>query len=278
MNGMLEIIAAIGIIGFVIFQQLVGQSLRGKKVVLLPVILTAIGFSDLGGGGHLQPVDIACMAAGCVVSVLIGLTFGAIMRLESRDGVLWAKMPVKGLWLWVALVASRGLMYVVATGLHAHVAQSGTPILLTLGLNRLAQAAVLVPRALSAGVPFAPEKDGKTFMAGVLGEAAPRPGFTPAPQYRDADRGRGHNRDHGRDRDRSHGRDRNRDGGGYGDSYSGAYGSTSDNGYSDRNSGPVDLGAYRSEQRTSRDEDRTLAPTDWRRLAATAAERLANGR
>ena len=40
-----------------------------------------------------------------------------------------------------------------------------TPLLFTLGLNRLAQAAVIVPRAMAAGMPFAPEKDGKVFMA-----------------------------------------------------------------------------------------------------------------
>jgi hypothetical protein len=36
---------------------------------------------------------------------------------------------------------------------------------LTLGLNRAAQAAVVVPRAIAAGIPFAPDKDGKSFGA-----------------------------------------------------------------------------------------------------------------
>jgi hypothetical protein len=243
---MLEIIAAIGIIGFVIFQQLAGQALRGKKVVLLPTVLTAIGFTELGGGKHLQPVDIACLAAGCVLSIAIGLTFGAIMHLESRDGVLWAKMPVKGLWLWLALVASRGLMYVVAAGLHAHVAESGAPILLTLGLNRLAQAAVVVPRALSAGVPFAPEKDGKTFMSGVLGQAqtASRPGFTTTPPRYDT-----YTTD--------------------------TYNSASNAWYTDDlRTGPIDLGTYRP-QRQSTQDNHSLAPTDWRHLTSTATEHLA---
>jgi hypothetical protein len=144
-------------------------------VVLLPAVLTVVGVGGLRGGGlPMPPVDVACIAISCAAAIVIGLAFGAIMHLESRDGVLWAKMPVKGLWLWVALAASRGVMYVVATGLHAHAAQAGAPILLTLGLNRLAQAAVVVPRALSAGVPFAPEKDGKAFMGGVMGGSGER--------------------------------------------------------------------------------------------------------
>jgi hypothetical protein len=170
----LEILAVVGIIGFVIYQQLAGQPLRGKRTVLLPAILTVIGFTDLRGGGvHLQSADIVCLVIGAAGSIAIGLGFGAITKLESRDGSLWAQMPVRGLWLWAAMVAWRGVIFVLATGVHAHVAASSTTLLFTLGLNRLAQAAVIVPRAMAAGVPFAPEKDGKTFMAGAFQQRGP---------------------------------------------------------------------------------------------------------
>lgn len=163
----LEILAVIGVIGLVIYQQLSGQSLRGKRVVLLPAVLTVIGFTDLTGGGrHLQAADFVWLAVGAAGSIAIGLGFGAIMQLESRDGTLWARMPVRGLWLWLALVAWRGIVYLPAAAMHAHVAASSATLLFALGLNRLAQAAVIVPRAMAAGIPFAPEKDGRTFMAG----------------------------------------------------------------------------------------------------------------
>ena len=87
------------------------------------------------------------------------------MRLEARNGSLWGQLPPQGLWLWLLLIVSRVLMIGVADGVHAHVAASSATILLMLGINRLGQAAVVVPRALSAGIPFAPEKDGKVFMA-----------------------------------------------------------------------------------------------------------------
>ena len=264
---MLEVVAAVAIIGFVIYQQLAGQTLRGKKVVLLPVILTVIGVTNLSGGGrHLQPVDVVCLAVGCAMSIAIGLAFGAIMRLESRDGVLWARMPVKGLWLWAALIASRGVMYAVAVGLHAHVAASGAPLLLALGLNRLAQAAVVVPRAFSAGVPFAPEKDGTTFMSGVLGGAGARPGFTrTGAQYSQS---------------QTYQCDDHTD-------YPGR--STGQSGSVRPDDGPVDLSTFGSgyrEQPTRMDQrpaqsgfgDGHLPRTDWRRLAATAADRLGGNR
>jgi hypothetical protein len=165
----IEILAVIGIIGYVIYRQVKGEPLRGKRTVLLPAILTVIGFVNLrGGGAHLGGADIACLAVGAAGSAAIGLAFGAVMRLESRDGFLWAQLPLRGLWLWAALVAWRVVVMLVASGLHANVAASSATLLLSLGVNRLAQAAVIAARAMAMGVPFAPEKDGKVFLSGTM--------------------------------------------------------------------------------------------------------------
>jgi hypothetical protein len=162
----LEILVIIGIIGFVIYQQIAGQKVQGKRLVVLPAVLTIVGFLDLHGAKHLHPADYVWLTVGAAGSLLIGLAFGAIMRLGSRDGVLWAKMPLRGLWLWVALIAWRGLIMVIAARAGAHVAASTAPLLFTLGLNRLGQGAVIGTRATLAGIPFAPEKDGSTFLSG----------------------------------------------------------------------------------------------------------------
>jgi hypothetical protein len=166
----LEILAVIGVIGYIIFRQVRGEPLRGKRAVLLPAILTVIGFTDLhgNGGAHLQPADVTCIVVGAAGSAAIGLAFGAITRLESRNGYLWAQLPVRGLWLWGALLAWRVMVIVMAHAVHANVAASSATLLFSLGINRLAQAAVIVPRAMAAGVPFAPEKDGKVFMSGAF--------------------------------------------------------------------------------------------------------------
>ncbi|WP_329576219.1 hypothetical protein OG500_03020 [Kitasatospora sp. NBC_01250] len=165
----IEILAVVGIIAVIVFQQVRGQYLRGKRTVLLPAVLTVIGFTDLHtGGGHLKPVDVTCLVVGAAGSVAIGLAFGAMTRLESRGGVLWARLPLRGLWLWGGLVAWRVLVVVLAGAMGAHVAASSSTLLFGLGLNRLAQAAVILPRAVAAGVPFAAEKDGSTFLAGAF--------------------------------------------------------------------------------------------------------------
>lgn len=166
----LEILAVVGIIGFIVFRQLQGEPLRGKRTVLLPAILTVVGYTDLHKeAGHIGGADVACLVVGVAGSVLIGLGFGAITRLEERGGYLWAQLPKYGLWLWVALFAWRGLDFAIASAAHAHVAASSSTLLLSLGANRLAQAAVLVPRAMRLGVPFAPEKDGSSFLSGTVG-------------------------------------------------------------------------------------------------------------
>ena len=174
----IEILAVIGVIGYVIYQQIKGQPLRGKRTVLLPAILTVIGFMNLRSGGvHLTGDDIACLVAGTAGSAAIGLAFGAVTRLESRDGYLWAQLPLRGLWLWAALVAWRVVVILLASGLHANVAASSATLLLSLGVNRLGQAAVIVARATGMGVPFAPEKNGRVFMAGTpSGSGDNRPG------------------------------------------------------------------------------------------------------
>jgi hypothetical protein len=45
-----------------------------------------------------------------------------------------------------------------------------------LGLNRAVQALVVVPRAIAAGIPFAPEKDGSVFGASWFSGSASRTG------------------------------------------------------------------------------------------------------
>jgi hypothetical protein len=167
-----EIVAAIAIVGYVIRRQLLGEHLRGKRLIVLPIVLAGIGASEvLGHGHHLGAADIALLAIGAVAAAGIGIGQGSLMHLEARDGTLWGQMPLRGLWLWAGLVASRVVLDIVASGMGAHLAAGTAPILLMLGINRLAQAAVVAPRAMAAGIPFTPEKNGSTFFAGAFGES-----------------------------------------------------------------------------------------------------------
>ena len=170
----LEILVVIGVVGFVIYQQVAGQAVQGKRLIVLPAILTVVGFIDLHNAKHIDTADIVWLTVGAIGSLAIGLAFGAVTRLRERNGALWAQLPLRGLWLWAALIGWRVLVMVLAAKSGAHVAASTTPLLFTLGLNRLGQAAVIATRAMSAGIPFAPEKDGRTSLSGSNGRSRDR--------------------------------------------------------------------------------------------------------
>ena len=161
MSEVIRVLAVIAVIGYVIGRQLMGEPLRGKRVVLLPVILAVAGAADLGKHGrHVEPADVVCLVISGLIAVTIGLLQGRMMRLEARNGALWGQMPVRALWLWALLVGSRLIMTVIALAVGAKVAGSSAPIIMLLGINRLGQAAIVMRHALATGIPFAPEKDG----------------------------------------------------------------------------------------------------------------------
>jgi hypothetical protein len=161
---LLTVLVAIAIIVWVIGQQLAGSALRGRRVVVLPAVLTVIGLLDITGHkSHPDATDIVLLVVSAVIAIATGLGLGALTRLESRGGHLWAQLPWRGLWLWGALIASRLIVTGIGHAAGAHVAAGSTAILLTLGLNRAAQALVIVPRAITSGIPFAPEKNGTVF-------------------------------------------------------------------------------------------------------------------
>jgi hypothetical protein len=157
----LEVLLVIAVVGFVIYQQVAGQAVQARRLIVLPAIVTVVGFVGLHDAKHIHPADVAWIAAGAIGSLLIGLAFGAVIRLRERDGALWSQLPLRWLWLWFALIAYRALIMLLASKSGAHVAASTTPLLFTLGLNRLGQAAVIAARAMAAGIPFAPDSGGR---------------------------------------------------------------------------------------------------------------------
>ena len=189
MSELLEIVVGVAVVAYVIGRQLIGEPLRGKRVVILPIVLTVIGVTDLTGSTHpVRPIDVAFLVVGAVIVAGIGLALGLITRLESRNGALWGQLPATGLWLWLLLVVSRVVVMAIANGADAKVAASTSSILLMLGINRLAQAAVILPRAMSAGTSFAPEKDGRQLFAGLT-DRRPDSAVAPVRQGRPVDPG-----------------------------------------------------------------------------------------
>ena len=180
------IVAVVGIVAYVIGRQLLGEPLRGKRLLILPVLLLVVGVANVASrhGHHPKVIDIVLLVIGAAIAAVVGLSQGLSKRLEVRHGSLWGQMPIRSLWLWGALVVSRGILDGLGYAVGARVATGSAAILLTLGINRLAQAVVVAPRALAAGIPFAPEKDGTSMLSGVFGANIEAPYASPPSDIR----------------------------------------------------------------------------------------------
>jgi hypothetical protein len=173
-----DIVLVLGIVAAVIFtivSQVKGESLSWQRAALMPAGIIVFGLVGLAGMRGVRPADVACISAGAVVATTIGLGQGALTHLESRDGALWQKMPLRGLWLWAALIISRVAVVAAAHVLGAHAASSTDSVFLALGINRLAQAAMIAARASRAGLPLA-AAPGREDVAGRTARAAGRAG------------------------------------------------------------------------------------------------------
>jgi hypothetical protein len=180
----LTIAAVVAILAYVIGRQLLGEAIRGKRLIVLPAVLAGIGILDLTQHSvHATGTDVLLLVIGGAIAVAVGLAQGQLMHLEDRDG-LWGRLPLRGLWLWALLYASRGALIGIADATGAHVAAGTQAELLILGLNRLGQAGVIALRALRAGIPLAAEADGSRPLAarfdgglgGLLDERLGHPG------------------------------------------------------------------------------------------------------
>jgi hypothetical protein len=80
----LELLVVVAIIGFVIYQQIAGQRVQGSRLVMLPAVITVIGFVSLHGAKHLDHADYLWLTVGAIGSVLIGLA--GIPFAPEKDG------------------------------------------------------------------------------------------------------------------------------------------------------------------------------------------------
>jgi hypothetical protein len=155
------IVVVLGIMTYSVARQIAGEPLRLKRLIGLPAALTVIGIVDVvkSKGSGPTHTDIVLIGAGCAVNAAIGIGQGMLMRLESRNGYLWGQMPRSVLWWWAGKIASGLILDAIGHALGAQLATISAVMLLRLGVNRLAQAGIVAPRALATGTPFAPEAD-----------------------------------------------------------------------------------------------------------------------
>lgn len=157
------ILLVIAAIGYVLWSRMQGRPLQARRLLVLPAVLTVIGIFDLTGSSapHLGSKDIAFLVASITLSVVLGAARGATIELYPREGALWQRYRRRTVALWITLISAKLVLAALASAAHAQAGGGTNSLMLSLGLSLAAEAAIVGPRALSTGLPFAPHDDKK---------------------------------------------------------------------------------------------------------------------
>ena len=151
------ILLGVAAVGYVLWSRLRGQPLNARRLLVLPVVLTVIGVADLTGSSapRLSGTDVGFLAAGVAISVVLGVARGATIELYPNGGELWQRYRPVTVVAWVTLVVAKLALAGIASVAGASAGAETRGLLLSLGASLIAEAAVVGPRALSTGLPFA---------------------------------------------------------------------------------------------------------------------------
>ncbi|ARF81477.1 CcdC protein domain-containing protein [Kitasatospora aureofaciens] len=152
----MALIAAVVVV--VVVRRLRGEPLNARDLFAPPVVLTGLGLWALSQEHGLRTGDCVWVAAGAALGTAFGALRGATIRLDERDGVLWQRYTG-----WTFLVAVLSLAVMAGFAVLAErngLAPGARPVQLSIGVGFLGEALVVGYRALSSGIPFAPERRG----------------------------------------------------------------------------------------------------------------------
>jgi hypothetical protein len=156
----LTILLAVAAVGYMLWSRMKGQPLQAKKLLVMPAILMVLGVTDLTGSSapHLTAKDIAFLVASAGISAVLGAARGATIELYPSQGELWQRYRPVTAGLWLALIVAKLILMLIAGAAGASAGGGTSTLLLSLGISMLCEAAIVGPRALSTGVPFAASK------------------------------------------------------------------------------------------------------------------------
>lgn len=151
-----------------IVKRFMGEPVDARDTFLTPLILVGIGVYSVTKVEDLSGIDIVWLVIGGVVGIAFGAVRGTTTVLFERDGHLWQRYTVKTLVVWgTSAAAGFGISLLGHTmGMH----HDAKPLTLSIGIGMLGEMLTLGLRAISTGVPFAPDKKAATAGAKAYGE------------------------------------------------------------------------------------------------------------
>jgi hypothetical protein len=111
---LLTVVPWIAVAILVIYRQFTIQPLRGRPLIVLPVILAALGISNLAQQPAMAPSAIAVLVLNVAIAVTLGLWRGSSIRVwrDAGDTVL-RQATLLTLTLWLVAIVLRALTAVL---------------------------------------------------------------------------------------------------------------------------------------------------------------------
>lgn len=149
----------IAVVVYTMARRFAGEPLTSRRLVAMPVVLTLIGVYQIAqvGLSHVT-ADLVALGLGGLIAFGGGALRGRTVRIFVRDGHVWYRYTWVTLAVWGALIALRFAQAATAVSFGADQAVLTAALLMTLGLSFLGEAAVVGPRAMATGAPFAPRR------------------------------------------------------------------------------------------------------------------------
>jgi hypothetical protein len=149
---------------WVLARQIRLARVKPRLLVLAPLVLAYFGIRALPPSTWHTAAGLGLLAVSAVVSVALGLWRGQTIKVwREADGTWWRQGSMRTLALWGALIAARGLLYVLDAAAGHRTASGLGAVLVTLALSFAAQNAVIAVRMNGAR----PLPAGQPALAGV---------------------------------------------------------------------------------------------------------------
>lgn len=134
-------------IGFLIVRRFFWRPADPEKLLRFPVYLIGIGVVwtiwEVVKG---EPLTLLAVAIACAEIALVSLTgaaMGSMTQFRKRNGVLSYRLAPYGLVLWGVFIAIRIGSFVLAGKIGASLLDTNSAIMISFGINRLANSLVL---------------------------------------------------------------------------------------------------------------------------------------
>jgi hypothetical protein len=148
MSGPVEIVLILAAVGYLLVRRMMGEPVQAKRMLILPVVLTLIGLSDVSGQAR-TPLSLLFVVATAAISIAIGALRGVSVRISERDGLAFVRYTGVTVVLWVVNLAIKfGANLVLGAIDPKDAGAVSNSLLLTLGLGILAEGLVVLYRAL----------------------------------------------------------------------------------------------------------------------------------